>query len=371
MITAYRDVELSEEHALSRLLVDLNRERILRKIVLNRLTTDQVAEVISNHLGGGPVAAEFAKLIYSRTGGNPFFVEEVLRSLSEDSRVFKSAEGWTIREIEQVEIPSTVRSLIRQRVTRLGDNVQILTAASVIGMEFEYELLKRVSGQQEDLLIGELEKAVRAGLVKEKRIGSQVSFVFADEQARDFLYGELSIIRKRKTHAKIGQALEQLHEKSIDHHVEELAYHYVQGGEAGKAVEYSIKAGDRAARIYAHPEAKKHYTNALDLLEEGRLSERLEVLTRIGDSYLLHYTHQECVKYCTEAAGIAVQLKENRALARLYAKMGTKTWYEPALYAQALEYYREGLRVLGEEKDSPEEAAISQEMPDCSSSQVS
>ena len=361
VIATYRDVELPEEHHLSRLLLDLNRERILRKVALSRLTTDHVAEIISNHVGGGPVAPEFAKLIYSRTGGNPFFVEEVLRSLVEEARIYKSDEAWTLREIEQVEIPSTVRALIKQRVSRLGDDaLQILSVGAAMGMDFGYELLMRVTAQEEEQLISQLEKAVRAGLVRERRSPKEVSYIFADEQIRDFLYNELSLIRRRKIHTKIAHAMEDLYERERDRHLEELAHHYVQGGEVAKAIEYSLMAGDRAAQLYAHSEAKKHYGNVLDLLEEEQRNERLEVLIKIGDVSYRMGEYGECVSYYRNAVVMAAHLKQNRKIAQLYSKLGYAHWFFGNDKQGALENYKEGLRVLEEEQDTAEEATICQ-----------
>ncbi len=363
LVAAYRDVELAEEHPLLRMLVDLNRDRISRGIKLTRFTDDYVAEVISNYLGGGSSAPEFTRLIHSRTGGNPLFVEEILRSLSEDSRIYKSPDGWTVREIGGLEIPLTVKALIKQRVTRLGGNaLQVLTNASAIGMEFGYEILKRTTGQTEEALIVELERASKAGIVKEKGSGNEIHFLFTDEQVRDFLYGELSIIRERKTHAKIAEALEQTYGKSKSQHVEELASHYVQGAVITKAVEYSVMAGGRAGEVYAYAEAKKHYVNALDLLDQNSLEDRLKILARLGDFSRFADTYDECMKYYAEAVGIASQLKDSQTLGRLYARMGTVTWYETVLVQKALEYFKEGLKGLETDPDSHEKAALYQEM---------
>lgn len=360
VVAAYRDVELPEDHPLSRLLLDLNRERILRQIALSKLTTDHVAQIISNNLGGGSVAPEFAKLIYSRTGGNPFFVEEVLRSLVEEARIYKSDEGWTLREIAQVEIPSSVRALIKQRMSRLGDDaMQILSIGAVMGMDFGYELLRRVTFLEEDKLISELERAVRAGLVRERRSPKEVSYIFADEQIRDFLYDELSLIRGRKIHTRIAQAMEELYQTEKNRHLEEFAHHYVQAGDVTKATEFSLMAGDRAAKLYAWPEAKKHYRNVLDLLEEEQWSERLEVSTKIGDASFRTGEYQECLRYYGKAVVAARHLGQNRKIAQLYSKLGYLYWHGYDKQG-ALENLKEGLKVLEEEHDTVEEATICQ-----------
>ncbi len=363
VLAAYRDVELAEDHPLSRLLLDLNRERTLRKVVLNRFTAEYVAQIVSNYLGGGSVAHEFTKLIHSRTGGNPFFVEEVLRSLVEDKRVYRSTEGWAFREAEHVEIPSTVRALIKHRVARLGnDTVQALSVGATIGMDFPYELLKHVTSQEEEQLVNQLEKAVRAGLVKERRAGREVSYIFADEQIRDFLYNDQSLLRKRKVHGRIAHAIEETYQGGKDQHVEELANHYIQAGEVAKAAEFSLMAGDKAAGLHAQPEAKKHYANVLESLREDQRKDRLEVLVKIGDASFRMGEFDGCVMYYREAVHIAGQLKQTRTIAQLHSRLGYAHWWLGNDKKAALESYSEGLRVLGEETDTPEEATICQNM---------
>ncbi len=362
MVATYRDVELSKQHPLSRLLLDLNRDRILRQIALGRLITDYVAEIISNHLGGGAVLPEFAKLVYTRTGGNPFFVEEVIRLLADESRIFKSERGWTLKEIGEVEIPSTVRALIEHRVARLGmDLVQTLSVGSAIGMDFRYELLRKVTAQEDDTLIGQLEQIAQAALLTERRVGRDVSFVFPDEQIRDYFYGELSLIRKRKTHARIAQAMEELYQAQKDEHLEELAYHYIQAGEVAKAAEFSLKAGDRAAKLHAYPEAKKHYQNVLELLDQHQENDRLEVLIRLGDASSQMGESKEAVREYMEALGLSTQLRQNRRTVEIYSKLGFVAWSNESDKQAALAYFREGLKASEHGEETPERAAILQD----------
>ncbi len=362
VVAAYRDVELPKKHPLSSLLLDLNRERVLRQIALNRLTTDFVAEIISNHLGGGGVAPEFAKLIHTRTGGNPFFVEEVLRLLVDEARVHKGERGWTLKEIGQVEIPSTVRALIEHRVSRIGEDlVQTLSVASAVGMNFTFELLLRVTGLEEDALISQIERMIQAGMVTERRIGREVSYLFPDEQVRDYFYKDLSLIRARKIHARIAAAIEEHHKNDLDRHLDELAFHYIQAGEQAKAAEFSLKAGDYAFRLHAYPEAKEHYRNVLDLIE-GQAGERLGVLTKLGDASYQIGESKEATRYFTEAADLAVGLRRSRKVVQIYSRLGYVAWALESDKQSALAYFRLGLRALETGEESPEKATLLQNM---------
>ena len=360
VVGTYRDTELPEEHRLSRLIFELNRERSLKQIRLNRLTAKHIAELISNQLGGGAVDPDFTKLVHSRTGGNPFFVEEVIRSLSEAERITRLTKGWALGETQGVEIPSTIKALIKQRISRLGeDTVQTLMLCAAVGMEFDYEILSKITGSGEEQLIKQLEAAAQAGLVREVRSGKKISYVFSDEQIRDFLYDELSLIRKRKTHAKIAHAMEECYQKEPELHFEELANHYIQAGETAKAAEFSRLAGDRAAALHAHNDAKNHFRNVIELLEPGQISERLETITKIADTSNRLGEHVESVKSYREAISLAENMKDNRKMAQLYLKLGY-AYYVAADNSKALEKLKQGLTFLQGTPNTHEEAAISQ-----------
>ncbi len=363
LVATYRDTELPEDHPLTSLLLDLTRERMLEKIELSRLNLRHLSGFISSHLGGGLVAPDFVQLIYSRTGGNPFFVEELLSTLREAAKVWMSEAGWNLRDLGHVELPSTIRAVIKQRVARLGeDTSQLLSVGALIGMDFEYRLLRMTTSYEEDTLIKHLEKAVRAGLVKERSSGSEVSYLFADELVRDFLIEELSLIRRRKIHTRFAEAMEDLYKEEKSLHSEELAHHYIEGANAAKGVEYSLLAGDRAAALHAHSAAIKHYTNVLDLLEETQQKERIEVLIKLGDVAFYAFEREVCTKYYLEAVALASKEGQKKMLARIYSKLGLARWAIGFDKSGALESLKQGLDALESEENSLEEASISEFM---------
>ena len=364
LIATYRDVELEESHPLNRLILDLHRERLLNQITLSRFTVDFVAKLISNNLGGGGVSEELAQLIYDKTGGNPFFTEEVLRSLVEQGAVFRGDAGWAVKDMVSVQIPRSVRAAIRQRISRLSDEcAQTLSVASVIGMHSSFNLLMKTIRQDEDRLIEIMESALKARLVEEKQIGYEVVYVFADEQIRDFFYEEISLIRRRRFHLKVGQAIEELGQDYVNSHVDELAYHYIQGGDIAKAADYSIQAGDNAAKIYAHSEAIEHYSNALELLEDAQPEKRLDILAknayasyhRVGDT-------SECESFCRKAIELAENLGDSKRNAELHALLGYTRWWGKNDANGALEILQEGLKIIERLENTVEEANICQIM---------
>jgi len=363
IIATYRDVELEESHPLNRIVLDLSRQRLLNQITLNRFTVDFVGQLISNNLGGGEVFKELTELIYDKTRGNPFFTEEVLRSLVEQGAVFKGAAGWSIKDAVSVQVPMSVRATIRQRIGRLhGECAQILSVTSVIGMQFSIDLLTKTTEYDENRLIELMESALKARLVEEKQVRDEVVYVFADEQIRDFLYEEISLIRRRKFHLKVGQAIEELGQDYVKSHVDELAHHYIQGGDIVKAADYSVKAGDYAAKIYAHQEALKHYTNALELLEETQPEKRLDILTKSAYASLRLADFRKCESICRNAIELAENLGDVKRNAELHGALALSVWWFANDVPGALKILQEGLKIIEKLEGTVEEAAICQQI---------
>ncbi len=362
LISAYRDVELPDEHALVKVTLDLNRQRIAQQISLNRFTHEYVSQLLTTHLQGR-VSREFSQLIYSKTGGNPFFVEEIVRSLIDQDLLENSEQGWTVKGIQQVEIPTSIRALVRQRISRLGDEcVQFLSIASIMGMEFSFDVLKRAANLPEERSITLLETALRTQLVREKKEEGKTLYIFADETIREFLASQVSIVRRRKYHLAIAHAMEEVYGDKIEEHLAELAYHFVQGDEVAKAKEYSMKAGGRAARLYAHSEAMKHYMNALELLEETELETRLDLLTRLGQAAWSRGDHKELLRFSAEAIEIAQRIGAKTRLADLYGLVGISWLFLGNSKKDALESILNGLKVLEDMENTLQEAVLSQQI---------
>src|SRR5437899_6285281 len=156
--------------------------------------------------------------------------------------------------------------------------------------------------------------------------------------------------------------MEECYQKEPELHFEELANHYIQAGETAKAAEFSRPAGDRAAALHAHNDAKNHFRNVIELLEPGQISERLETITKIADTSNRLGEHVESVKSYREAISLAENMKDNRKMAQLYLKLGY-AYYVAADNSKALEKLKQGLTFLQGTPNTHEEAAISQNIP--------
>ncbi len=269
----------------------LRKNRLLTAVPVPRLDRGAVAEMIERTFGGGEVSEEFRALVHDRTGGNPFFVEEVLRSLVEDGSIYRTETGdWERKNVSEIAIPRTVREVVKQRFNRLDEPTQAtMRVAAVLGVEFPVEVLRAVSGVDEDRLIEQLERLLRAGLLQEARGSAGLeSMAFSDPQLRDVLVDEVLSLRRARYHRKAGEALERLAGSRKGEYAEELARHFREGHDVGKALEYAVLAAERSARLYDFADAERYYRLALELLEDGPDPRvRATVLDGLGGTHLM------------------------------------------------------------------------------------
>lgn len=271
VIGTYRAAQLPRQHPLSELLVELRRESRVERIVLEGLGGGDVVnmahELTQEELD--PPALDFLHTLSEETGGNPFFLREILRNLSQSGGVARAAQQHAAGEASGVRLTSSIRETVIGRVARLGENAErVLSAASVIGREFDAELLARILEVDERELTDTLDAAVEAALIDEvPAIGMRYSF--AHSLIHPALYDQLGGGRRRVLHCRALEALEDLlGEETRRHRVGELANHALQAVplvEPPKAIDYLRQAGEYALEQLAPQEATRWFERGLDL----------------------------------------------------------------------------------------------------------
>ena len=362
---AYRTADADPKLPLFLILTELNRERLLQSIPLKRMSLNDVSEMIKQILEQDDVPFEFCRLIYEKTRGNPFFAEEVIKSMKEEELIYREDNRWKIKEISKVEFPETVRSVIKSRIDRLDDDCQnVLTLASFIGNDFTFEGMCAVTGFEEDKLLESMEKIDKTGLFKHRIVHGEDVCAFADIIVRDVVYEEVSPYRRKKLHRIVGRALEKLYAKEIDEHSGELALHFLESGDKDKALDYFLKAGENATIIYANSEAASYFQSALRLLEdkEGKLQEKAHVLENLGEVKGLVGEYDTCIKYWSDALRLWNQLHKKEKVSNLHRKMAKVLWDAMGEAKKAEEHHDRALEILETEPESPELASLYEDM---------
>ncbi len=269
VLGTYRDVELDRRHPLAAALADLRRETSFERIALKGLSGDAVGELLGV-IGKQGVPEALVDAIASETGGNPFFVREVLLHLAEEGRAVCEDGSWNSSlSIAEMGIPEGVREVIGRRLSRLGETSnRMLTAASAMTGGFSWHEIRAITEQEDDALLDALDEALASQLLLET---APSAYDFPHALIRHTLYEELSTPRRVMLHRRIGEALERLYAADIAPHLAELAHHFFEsapGGDLSKAIDYCARAGDRAMELAAFDEAAGHYGRALEAMEQ-------------------------------------------------------------------------------------------------------
>jgi class 3 adenylate cyclase/tetratricopeptide (TPR) repeat protein len=275
VVGTYRDAELSRSHPLTDTLATLHRQHGVSHMDLAGLDDSGVVAFLEAAAGQtlDDTGIGLAHAVYRETDGNPFFVSEVLRHLSETGAIYQDANGrWTSdKSLEQVALPESVRVVVGARVGRLGpDAERVLSMAAVIGRDFDLNLLARATKTPEDELLDILDAATAAALVRE--VPDTGRYTFAHALIQHTLYEELGHNRRARAHRQVGEALERLCGDRPGSRVGELARHWIaatQPVDLAKAIGYSRQAGDAALGALAPADALRYYSQALDLCAQA------------------------------------------------------------------------------------------------------
>ena len=333
------------------------------------MTREDISDLIRQILQQNEIPSRFLNLVYERTKGNPFFVEEVIEYLKVEKAILREGDKWKIGEIARIKLPESVVALMRTRIDRLDKEcLNVLSLASFLGNDFTFEALHKVTGLGEEEIDRTFGKILKAGLVKEKVISRETKYVFADDMMMEFIHEDARYfhpLRHRKLHGIVGCVLEGIYARERDdEHSIDLARHFQESGDNEKALGYFLKAGEKAARLYATDEAASYFRSALELLEYkgGELSEKGRVRERLGDIKKTAGEPSACIEYWNEALLLWGKPHEKEKAARLHRKMANVLWDPIGDVEEAKEHHKACLKILRTLPDTGETARLYEDM---------
>jgi class 3 adenylate cyclase/tetratricopeptide (TPR) repeat protein len=259
---------------------------------LDPLGKESADEMLSTLLGNDPSLAPLKRLIAEKTQGNPLFMEEIVLSLFEDGTLARNGEVKLARPFASLQIPPTVQGILASRIDRLPvDEKDLLQTVAVIGTEFDLSVVRAIAGKSDDELNRMLNDLQLAEFIYEQPSAGDVEYTFKHALTHDVAYKSLLTERRRLSHERTAQAIENLFPERLEDHLTELAYHFDNAGNAAKAVEYLARSGQRAAEQGAHSEALDCFTKALESLRglpESRARDRQELDLQMALSWSLY-----------------------------------------------------------------------------------
>jgi DNA-binding CsgD family transcriptional regulator len=290
IVGAYRTDEIPRGHPLRRLRNDLRRARQWREIALEPLTLVDTAALAAQALGQPP-DDQLAVILYERTQGVPFFVEELAAALAISGRLRQGQAGFELSPGQEVPIPDTIRDAVLLRLDRLSEAaLRLLETAAVAGFEFDLELVFELANSEAGF-----EELTEHQLIREIEPGQAA---FRHALTREAVYGEISWTRRRALHRQIASHLE------IGGAPPELvAEHWLLGRELNQARRALLLSAQKSCQIHAYRDAAQAAQRALELWPEGEdEAQRLAVLDQLGQCAQLCGLLAEAARAWREAA---------------------------------------------------------------------
>ncbi len=349
------ELDDGKAHLLKTAMQDMSREDLFIRIALERLNEPAVEEFVRNNLGDAEFEEEFLERIYKESEGNPFFLLEVIHMLVEEGHLVKEDGEWKVgKNLESVNIPSRVYDVVVRRVDRLmAEHRELLECASVMGLEFDSEVVGQVMGVNRIRLLKSLNKIER----DHNLIHSiKKRYMFDHSKIRDVLYNGIIEELKEEYHKIIAETYENIHQ-GREEIVYELAKHWYLGGVSEKSFEYYRRAAEMAKGSYANKQAIECYDRILEIIPF------LETMED-RDDIMIDSLHQkgECLKTIgewgdaedafNEALQIAEKSGDRCKIAECTVKMGDIHLLE-SRYDESLELFRGAMEIyreLGDER---------------------
>jgi class 3 adenylate cyclase/tetratricopeptide (TPR) repeat protein len=332
--------------------IERARERLgarYTEILLEPLDAADSKELLGNLLYIEDLPESVRKLILNKAEGNPFFVEEVIRTLIDSEYIVQENSHWrATREIVNVAIPDTLTGVLSARIDRLPENTKhVAQTAAVLGRIFAQRALMATCAaapppEQIEDVEPHLGVLTYEELVRERVHDPELEYIFKHALTQEAAYDLLLIRRRKELHRRAGEVLEELYPEQRGELASALAYHFRLGEDWQRAADYAMGAGAQAVKVYAMSEALAYYDNGYDALKKvpDASPERLcDVILGWTPAALKLKPYQEVVDRLEEAEKIARELNDDARLARVlhwignaYISNGFPTRGMPALF---------------------------------------
>lgn len=332
-----------DEHhpSLHQLLATLDRMPGVSELVLTALSRADVEAMLCGIFNlTQPPRAEFVDALFALTAGNPFFIEEVLKSLIAAGDIYKVSGEWTRKPLRDLQIPRTVQVAVQQRTRQLSQAAQqLLTTAAVAGQRFDFTVLQTVTQQTEHELLQQIKELIAAQLVVEE---SDETFAFRHALTRQAIYTGLLGRERKALHHSLAEAMERCHAGALDLHAGDLAHHFYAAGAWTSALVWAQRAAANAEQLSAFSEALHHYMRARSCAEHLH---QLDLLVGIDQAIGWVHDARGEVTQASQAYRRALQATDN-PMQRSALKVDLGAAYINRADARGVDLLQEALREL-------------------------
>ena len=300
----------------------------VRQIELSAFSREKTNDLLVNLLGPHALPESLRDPILEKAEGNPFFVEEIIRSLIETGQIVRKENGWRAAEkVATISLPNTLSGVLRARIDRLPDPTkQILHFASVIGRSFDRRVLGALSTPAQELDT-HIDKLEHAGLIQALLGGTDLEYMFRHVLIQEAAYTSILLKHRRELHAQVGGILEEMYSDRLNEFAPLLAHHFYAAQDL-RSLQYDVMAGENAARLYANAEAATHFRRALQVAKRNQSGRKqiAKLYSQLGQALELsgHYeqaleVYEAMQKYGLEQTDGSIELSALMAKATIYS----------------------------------------------------
>ncbi len=300
---------------------------------IDPLPPESATELLDGLLGGDAELAPLKRMLIARTEGNPFFVEESVRTLVETGMLEGIPGAYrAVRSVDRIEVPATVRDVLVARIDRLApENKQLLQTASVIGKDVPFVLLEAIAELPDDAMQSRLAALRAAEMLYETRLFPDLEYTFKHALTHEVAYGSLLAERRRALHQRIVDAIERNYSDRLAEHVERLGHHAVCGELWEPAVDFLRQSGAKGAARSAYREAAASFEQALvalNHLPETRETLELGIDLRfdLRSSLQALGDHERVFEHLRDAEAMATALGDQDRLGWSSAYLSQYLW---------------------------------------------
>ena len=301
---------------------------------LDPLPPASADELLQALLGDDPSLAPLTQLLIARTQGNPFFLEESVRTLVETGVLVGERGAYRLAQpLESLHVPATVQAILAARIDRLpAEEKRLLQTAAVIGTEVPWPLLQALADASEEVLHRGLAHLQAAEFLYETSLFPEREYTFKHALTHEVAYGGLLRERQRLLHGRIVAAIEERDADRLADQVERLAHHAQRGEVWDKALAYGHQAGEKARTRSAYREAVVYFEQALAALEhlpESRAATEQAIDLRLGLHGALNALREapeRMLEHLRRAETLAETLGDQRRLGQVYEEMSLNFW---------------------------------------------
>ncbi len=351
VVGTYRSGEVDKRHLLHQLLDSFRSDRRFLLMHLQPFSPAEHRLFLETILTGTALDDRFAERLFEATEGNPYFTQELVRSLIDSGGVVKDDTGaWTISSdaaFSSGALPETIQQVIEKRIKRLPqDRKDVLSLASVIGKSFDFRDLELLAEGKD--VEDALDQLVRDGLLQEERESRGDRLMFSSGVIRDVLYAELSRRKRRSLHRKYAEELERRNQGRLERVYPELIHHYSNADVPEKVIDYGLKFARKSLNAFSTEDAIRTTKTVLDFFgdeEEGMdRSREGEARMLLAEAYRMAGNLEDSIHELEQAVSVFETEKHQAHLANALVQLSETSW-ESRKFEETGNWVDKGIRV--------------------------